>query len=178
MLILNLTNSSCENISISSDVSNYDDVDITSIDIGVKINCCDTSINYQITDFDTPDSLLVDNMTSGVREIILTPEFFNTTEALNDGVYGITIKVTKDDDSFVEETGCILVDCYIKCAIIDLIEKGDYEAHRIYEGIISANNCITADCNCNTACNLFKMLVERLELDTLDGKNINDCGCG
>ena len=176
MLILNKT-TDCESITISSDVSDYSDNTITSIEITTVINCCDSTLQtYTITDFATPDSLLVTNTTTDVLEIVLLPEFFNTTDVINDGVYSITIKTIKNDLSFVEEKACILVDCYIKCKIVDLIEEGDFESHRLYEAIIMANECTGVDCDCATACNLYEQLINKLKISFNDA-NINNCGC-
>ena len=175
--MLNISLSSdCSLITITSTVSNYADADIETIDIAWKVNCCDTSKKtYQITDFTTPDSYLVDN--SGTREIQLTPTFFSTTDAITDGIYSITIKVTKDDDSFVEEKGCVFVDCYLKCKIVDCIEQGDYEAHRLYEGIKMAIECEDTDCDCESSCEILEILQNKLGLDSKKNEKINDCGC-
>ena len=176
MLILTLSDTSCSAINVTSTVSDYSEGDIATIDITASINCCtDSAVTYQITDFVTPDSLLVD--IDGTLTIQLTPEFFSTTDTLNDGIYSIKIRTTKDDTSYVEESACIFVDCYVKCKVADLVEDGDYEAHRIYESIQMATACPDSDCDCSASCKLFEQLVNKLEISTTNGNSINDCGC-
>lgn len=175
MLTLNILDTLCGGITISSDVIAYDDVTIASIEITTKINCCSTETTYTITDFITPDTLLVDN--AGTLEIHLLPAFFTQTDSLSDGIYSINIKVIKEDTSYIEEIGCIFINCYIKCKLIDLIASGDYESHRLFDAIIAANNCVSTDCDCASACNLFEQLVTNLNLSTTTNENIISCGC-
>src|SRR5690606_6310796 len=52
----------------------------------------------------------------GSDGLYLTPEFFDLT-SLSDGVYKITLKYNKADNSYVQETNCAFVDITIKCKV-------------------------------------------------------------
>lgn len=115
--------------------------------------------------------------------ILISPSFFEET-LLTDGVYKITLKFLKDDNSYVLETNCAFVDIETKCQVAAVLqnilkeslvkgtEKVSTVIHLLHYGLINGSNC---GCNCVELCQVYRELVSLLE--TVDPNITNDCGC-
>jgi len=110
-------------------------------------------------------------------ELCVQPCFYSQTGTLSDGIYGVTIEAEYEDGSIITEQACAFVSPIIKCKIPGLIADGDYDAHMLYEGIIKSVECTTVDCDCEIACGLLSMLVEKLNQKLITDGSIAECGC-
>jgi len=124
-----------------------------------------------VTVADSSKLLLDGNLT------ILPALYGSTNTSILDGVYAVEVIATYSDDTIIRETACTLVDAVIKCTIPTLIQAGDFESHILYDGILQSNACITWDCDCSTACGLYKLLADKLTENLLLDANTITCGC-
>lgn len=91
-----------------------------------------------------------------------------------DGVYGITFKVTYTNTDLetktVEGTEGILVDCDLKCCVLDYIANNitdlsiSYDVYMLYDALRNASNCSVAN-----MCKVYDTLTKIL--------NANECSC-
>jgi len=151
-----------------SDIELIDDVAASNYTITFKSNCCGEG-----TVFDLRNSVLA---LSGT-EIVIPPSALGLASFI-DGVYSFEIKLEYPNGTCKKEKGCLFISEEIFCDVIAKIAEGDYEAHRIYEGIIGATNCMSNTCTCKEACDMFNLLLDKLGKKQIDNdSNTEDCGC-
>lgn len=149
---------------------------------------------------DVPNGFLIDGMQSGTMDIpasynggvgaflggdglYITPGLFNLTE-LMDGIYKITIKIIKDDNSYSLETSCAFIDITTKCQVASVLhnllqeskvagtEKVSTAVHLLHYALVNGSNC---GCNCEELCQVYTELYGLLS--NIDPQITNDCGC-
>ena len=115
--------------------------------------------------------------------ILISPSFFEET-LLTDGVYKVTLKFLREDNSYVLETNCAFVDIETKCQVAAVLqnilkeslvkgsEKVSTVIHLLHYGLVNGSNC---GCNCVELCQVYRELVALLE--SVDPNITNDCGC-
>jgi len=152
--MITIDHNSCSQLDIRSDVVNYNEFNITIDKITVKAtyNCCEPPI---------------EKVLSGVQEgkITLLPSDFEMTDGLQDGVYTVTVKTEYSNQTIVTETACVLVDCDLKCHIVEKVAKDPFtDAHLTYYIIKEgAENC---ECSCEDMCELYRQLLTELGKST------------
>lgn len=106
----------------------------------------------------------------GSDGLYLTPKFFNL-DSIIDGIYKITLKYNKADNSYVEETNCSFVDITIKCKVANSLnlllqesndsnlEKLGSTIHLLHYALVNGSNC---GCNCTELCQCYAALIDLL----------------
>lgn len=157
----------CASIVLTSDIiTEYIDAnpvqDFTGV-IEVTKNC-DTAYSFPL-DINDLDILN--------KTFIITPSKVGGVDKVPDGVYYIKITKTPNDlSSITTEKSCVLVDCDLKCCIIDfLADNTDSNIMDLYLALTWLPNC--GDCMCDEGCTLFNLIQDKL---TEDG-NTTKCGC-
>ena len=101
------------------------------------------------------------------------PEDLGGTTSIPDGVYSVVITKTMDDGSSVEtEKECIIIDCELKCCIVDyLADNPTSDIQLFYLAMGWASRCGT--CLCDEACTLYDTIKDKLNTNG----NTTQCGC-
>lgn len=118
----------------------------------------------------------VDSIISG-GNLCLTPTFYGQSETFADGIYGVIIEAEYANGSIVTERVCVFIDAVIRCKIPSLIADGDYDAAILFDSIHTSNSCTDVDCDCNIACSLLSLLVDKLNKNLITDGLVNKCGC-
>jgi hypothetical protein len=88
---------------------------------------------------------------------------------LDDGTYNIRLKVTKPDNSYVEDSFCSTILCEVECEVVTFLSEN--LSSDIYKYLIALQNIDECDkCKCEAACLLFDTL-----LNTLDNGGKDNC---
>jgi hypothetical protein len=96
---------------------------------------------------------------------------------LVDGVYGVTIVITKEDGSTETISTCAFVDNEMKCMLVDyLIDNPTSHVYHIYVALKNATYC--NDCTCSKLCNLYEILYREVYKKDIKTKSIASNGCG
>jgi hypothetical protein len=109
--------------------------------ITVKKNCTDL-VEIQMT------ALLYSAIYSGV---ILTPDALGLGSTIPTGIYTVTIKQISQNVGGATVTDCGLIDCDLKCRVVDYIATNLESPVAIYyETLKYINDC--TDCSCASGC--------------------------
>lgn len=125
------------------------------------------------------------NVTIDESGIFIAAAFFEEgATTLTDGIYTVTVKVTKaEDGGFTTETSCAFIDVLTKCKLSETLnayigtDAGKSEEAlamtMLHYALVNGSNC---GCNCADLCAAYDKLVEML--GTLEETTIvEDCGC-
>lgn len=106
---------------------------------------------YSLADsFFTCGGISTEDYVYNAGELLIRPSIMGESE-FPDGVYGISITAFAEDGSKVVVNECYLMDCELKCKVLDSDNK---EAFFIYYLLKESYEC---DCDCETLCDLLKL---------------------
>ena len=173
---MNIINNNCLLLSITDvDFSEHlQEPSLLNINITVKYNCCNNVIFSETSDglVFASENAEVDN-----NNIIIHYTFFSNLNPTNlqDGIYEIIITFNFSDDSFIQYSNCLFVDCSLSCKLANYMatnlgtEKATTLA-MIHYSLKEAANC---ECECEKMCRLYRYLYEELT----DNKIDYGCNC-
>lgn len=159
---MTLTQSACDYIVVASDILDdyiLNPADYTSVTVSGSYNQ-GTTFSYVLTTLDTTGEV---RTYSGEERIY--PEFYELTDSFSNGVYSLTISAVKEDDTTEEESGCVFMDCTIKCNVVTI------EQMVLHYALVNANGCT---CNCAKMYTVYQALQSKITTGTA---NESDCGC-
>lgn len=166
----------CTGIEIRSDIINswvaaYPNSN--DVKLSMTYNC---DFEYSIENISATD--ISGQLTN--RYINITPENFNMTDVMCDGIYFINIEETLLDGTPNVETECIAVLCSTKCNLVSFFANGIENATlgdnvivgQLYDSLYTIGEC--SDCRCQDACVIFNYITDVMNTTT---NNASDCGC-
>lgn len=124
------------------------------------------------------------NITSQINTISNNSITLTAAQMLNnstitkfcDGVYYLQLKITKflENTTFeYTESECFLVNCNLKCKMIDvyLSDKTNTKVIYLYDALVYGTSC--DECDCSAMCTIYNEL-----LNQIGTNDSTDCGCG
>lgn len=92
---------------------------------------------------------------------VLTPEDLAQVGLIEDAIYSVTIKQLEEQGG-VQKDNCTLIDCNIKCRVLDFVSQNlDSPVGIYYETLKYINSCAT--CSCETGCKLWEEIKKILD---------------
>ena len=159
----------CASLRLESTIIDDFVTDNPSHDYSVNITFtknCSTNFSFDIVIGDIDDSGLI-------NFIEYLPEDLGGTTSIPDGVYSVVITKTLDDLSEITtEKECIVIDCELKCCVIDyLADNPSSDIMLYYTALTWAPNC--GNCLCDEACTLYNLILDKLD----ENGSTTQCGC-
>lgn len=172
--MLAVQNTDCSMLTLTAEaLSLADGKTFDSLVLRSKLNCSSTESSVDV-------SSLIDSIAD--NSIVVPATLFYSDENKDtfcDGVYYFQLDITYTTGSgvyLVEDSACILIDCSIKCDIIDAYTKTkDKSIWYLYTAITYGNSCDS--CSCVEMCSLYTELKNLIYGDTYITNTDTGCGC-
>ena len=134
-----------------------------SVTLTIKYNC---TKEYEIS------------ISPSATSYTILPASLQMVDYLSDGIYGITLRVVKQNGDIVTETMCKLMDCVSSCTLVEsfkslaicsecLLQALAFNALKVAESCTS--------CDCETMCTLYNTVYQK-DCKT-QTTNVTSCGC-
>lgn len=120
----------------------FQDVNLTSLNISVLFDCCTEVYNEDVTLPTVFESVSV--------EYIINEE----DGTFKDGIYQVIIQAEYENGSKKKETGCIFADTSLKCDIAEIL--ADDTSSVLGPLYVILQNSDSCECNCGALCEIMK----------------------